>query len=420
MKKETMAIDRPDLRRRAEEALLEKTATSPAPGEEPQKLLQELQVHQIELEMQNEELLYARNEMEAALERYSDLYDFAPVGYATLDERGIIRSINLTAAGLLGMERSQLIGRRFGLFVGSSSILSFIGEAMASPGKITCEMTLRESSEKPRIIRVEALACTAALECQVAIIDITERKRIQEEIRQLNAKLERRAYELEIANEDLEAFNYTVSHDLRSPLTIINGYCQMVQRLCGSRLDEECRGFLQEIEQGIKRMNGLIGTLLNFSSLTRSELRPESVDLSEMAKKVALELGKEQPERRVTFSIAPGVRVQGDPKLLRVVLENLFGNAWKYTGQMEDAVIEFGVTEAAGRNLYFVRDNGPGFDSAHADLLFKAFQRLPGGEEVKGFGVGLATVQRIVQLHGGRTWAEGELGKGATFFFTLG
>jgi light-regulated signal transduction histidine kinase (bacteriophytochrome) len=139
-----------------------------------------------------------------------------------------------------------------------------------------------------------------------------------------------------------------------------------------------------------------------------------------MARAVALELGKEQPGRRVTFSIVPGVNVHGDAKLLRVVLQNLLGNAWKYTGQKEGAVIEFGVTAMAGKSAFFVRDNGPGFDSAHADLLFRAFQRLPGTEEFRGFGVGLATVQRIIHLHGGRVWAEGTVGQGATFYFTVG
>jgi PAS domain S-box-containing protein len=418
-----MSSEADELRRRAEKALREKKTPPPRAGEDPQKLLHELQVHQIELEMQNEELRHARDQMEAALEKYTDLYDFAPVGYATLDGAGVIRSINLTGAGLLGMERSRLVGRHFGLLVtpeSRSTLSAFLGQAMASQGKESFEVPLIGNGTEPRIIRMETVACTLGQECWVAILDITERKRIEEEVRELHEKLERRAYELEIANQELEAFSYTVARDLRGPLVVIDGYCQLIEQLSGERLDEGCRGYLQQIDQGVQRMTELIDTLLNFASLTRTTLQSKPVDLSETARAVAAELSMENPGRRVTFCHAPGLSVHGDPKLLRVVLGNILGNAWKYTCKKEDAVIEFGAKELAGKSVFFVRDNGPGFDMAHADLLFKAFERLPGSQEFQGFGLGLATVQRIVQLHGGRVWAEGEVDKGATFYFTLG
>jgi PAS domain S-box-containing protein len=417
-----MSSEADELRRRAEKALREKKTPPPRAGEDPQKLLHELQVHQIELEMQNEELRHARNEMEAALEKYTDLYDFAPVGYATLDGAGVIRSINLTGAGLLGMERSRLVGRPFGLLVTAesrSTLSAFLGQALTSQGKKSFEVPLVGNGKEPRIIRMEAVTCTSGQECRVAILDITERKRIEEEVRMLHAKLERRVYELEIANLELEAFSHTVSHDLRSPLAVIDGYCQLIEQLGGESLDERCRGYLHQLDQGVQRMTELIDTLLNFSRLTRTELQSKPVDLSETAQAVTAELRKVNPGRRVTFCLAPGMSVRGDPKLLRVVLDNLLGNAWKYTCKKEDAVIEFGAEEVAGKSVLFVRDNGPGFDIAHADLLFRAFERLPGSQEFQGFGLGLATVQRIVQLHGGRVWAEGGVGKGATFYFTL-
>ena len=166
-------------------------------------------------------------------------------------------------------------------------------------------------------------------------------------------------------------------------------------------------------------MNRLIDALLNFSRLTRVEPRRETVDLSGMAQEVAAELTLTEPARRVTFRIAEGITVNGDANLLRVVLENLLGNAWKYTGMREEAVIEFGVTEIDGKPACFVRDNGPGFDMADAEKLFIPFQRLPGAEEFRGHGIGLATVERIIRRHGGRVWAEGEPGKGATFYFTF-
>ncbi len=424
MKNDKRSLEPDELRRRAEETLREKTpARSPRSGDDPQKLLHELQVHQVEMEMQNNELRHARDEMEAALEKYTDLYDFAPIGYSTFDGAGNIRAINLTGAALMGMERSRLSGRPFALFLAAESrsvFQAFLGRVMESQGREACEVPLLGNGKEPRIIRMEAVACTSGQECRVAISDITERKRIEEEVRKLHTDLEQHAHELEIANLELEAFSHTVAHDLRGPMAIIGGYCQVIAQLCGESLDERCRGYLHQVDQGVQRMSELIDTLLNFSGLTHGELQSETVDLSEMARSVAAELEKKPHDRRRTFRIEPGVSAQGDPKLLRVVLDNLLDNAWKYTGKKEDAFIEFGAKEAAGKSrVCFVRDNGPGFDIAHSELLFRAFERLPGSQEFQGFGLGLATVQRIIKLHGGRVWAEGELGKGATFYFTL-
>ncbi len=252
-----------------------------------------------------------------------------------------------------------------------------------------------------------------------AASDITERKRADEEIERLNTDLTARAVELEEVNRELEAFNYTVAHDLRKPLTTTNGYCQAIRELCGDKLDAQCAGYLREAYEGTLRMNRLIEALLNFSRVTRIELRRETVDLSRMAREVADELRAADPGRRVTFRIVDGIAVDGDANLLRVALDNLLGNAWKYTGAHEEAIIEFGTAEVDGRPACFVRDNGPGFDMADAEKLFLPFQRLPSAEEFKGFGIGLATVERIVRRHGGRIWAEGEPGKGATFWFSL-
>ena len=166
-------------------------------------------------------------------------------------------------------------------------------------------------------------------------------------------------------------------------------------------------------------MNQLIDTLLKFSRIIRDEMRHDTVDLSAMAQEVAASLEKGEPERRVKFRIAEGIKVNGDAGLLHIVLDNLIGNAWKYSGKQEETVIEFGVKEIEGKTAFFVRDNGPGFDMAYAEKLFVPFQRLPGTAEFKGHGIGLATVERIIRRHGGRVWAEGEPGKGATFYFTL-
>jgi PAS domain S-box-containing protein len=249
--------------------------------------------------------------------------------------------------------------------------------------------------------------------------DITDRKRVEEEIEILYNNLLVRAFDLEAANRELEAFNYTVSHDLRKPLTIINGYCQAILELFAENLNPQCREYLHIIYDSTLRMNGLIDALLNFSRLSHIELCMEAVDLSVVAKSVAVELQHAETGRRVTFRIAEGIKAKGDAKLLQVVLENLLGNAWKYTGNQYEAVIEFGQTNVEGRHALFVRDNGAGFDMKYADKLFIPFQRLPGSDEFKGHGIGLATVERIIRRHGGRVWAEGAVGKGATVYFTI-
>jgi PAS domain S-box-containing protein len=245
-----------------------------------------------------------------------------------------------------------------------------------------------------------------------SLTDITERKQAEEKIEELNTNLA-------LANRALEAFNYTVAHDLRKPLTIVNGYCQALKELCGEQLDVHCRAYLQEAYDGTLRMNRLIDALLNFSRMAHVELRREKVDLSGMAQVVAAELSLAEPGRRVDFRIADGVSADGDAALLRVVLENLIGNAWKYTGTRDKGIIEFGTTEVDGKPAFFVRDNGAGFDMADADKIFVPFQRLPGAAEFRGHGIGLATVERIISRHGGRVWTEAKPGEGATFYFTL-
>ena len=230
----------------------------------------------------------------------------------------------------------------------------------------------------------------------------------------------KRAEQLEAANLELNAFNYSVAHDLRKPLTNINGYSQLIVELYGRKMDQKCRGYLMEIYEGTLRMNQLIDALLKFSSLAHSELSFETINLSEMAKSIISEMRLAEPDRKIDIQIAEGVKAIGDPKMLRIALENLIGNAWKYTGKKNDATISFGMTMSGRRTIYFVRDNGVGFDGSYGDKLFIPFQRLPGSEDFAGFGTGLATVQRIIKRQGGRIWAEGELGKGATFYFTLG
>ena len=226
--------------------------------------------------------------------------------------------------------------------------------------------------------------------------------------------------ELEATNRELEAFSYSVSHDLRAPLRTIDGFSQILQEDYEDRLDEEGVDYLGRVRAASKHMAGLIDDLLDLSRVGRRPLSRERVDLSGLVAGVVGDLRMSDPDRRVEFVTEESVVAWADVGLLRVALENLIGNAWKFTSREPEAHIEFGVREEGGRPVYYVRDNGAGFDQAYADKLFGAFQRLHAQDEFEGTGIGLATVARIVHRHGGRVWAEGRVGEGATFYFTLG
>jgi PAS domain S-box-containing protein len=253
--------------------------------------------------------------------------------------------------------------------------------------------------------------------------DITERKRVEAELARYREHLEElveaRTNALEAANHELEAFSYSVSHDLRAPLRSINGFSQALAEEYADKLDATAMDYLNRVRQGALRMGELIDDLLKLSRVTRQDLRGQNVNLSALATEIAAELRAREPGRVVDWSLAPQVLAAGDPHLLRIVMDNLLGNAWKYTSRTEHARIEFGIRPDDGNAVYYVRDNGAGFDMQYADRLFGAFQRLHKVEDFPGNGIGLATVKRIVVRHGGRIWAESQPGQGATFYFTL-
>ncbi len=257
-----------------------------------------------------------------------------------------------------------------------------------------------------------------------ASVDVTELRHAQEEVVRLNADLERRVTErtaeLANANRELEAFAYSVSHDLRAPLRSIDGFTQLLLRKYPDRLDATGQDYLTRVRNATVRMGQLIDDLLQLSRVIRADFQRSSVNLSTIAHEVVKELAEAEGERRVSVQIAPDLRAQADPRLIRIVLDNLLGNAWKFTARTTDAKIEFGMERTTTEPVYFVRDNGAGFDMAYAQKLFGAFQRLHNETEFAGTGIGLATVQRIIHRHNGRIWAEAILNQGATFHFTLG
>lgn len=235
----------------------------------------------------------------------------------------------------------------------------------------------------------------------------------------LEQKVQERTAQLNTANKELEAFSYSVSHDLRAPLRHINGFSQAIEEEYSDRLDEQGKHYLKEVRSASHEMAQLIDDVLRLARVTRSEMRWESVNLSEKAKAVLAELQKKDVKRTVVIDIEEELITQGDRRLLRILLSNLLGNAWKFTSKREQSQITFGAGHKDGEIRYFVRDNGAGFDMAYAKKLFGAFQRLHRAGEFEGTGIGLATVQRIVNRHGGRVWAEGAVNEGSTFYFTL-
>ncbi|MEI2578943.1 GAF domain-containing protein [Scytonema sp. PRP1] len=250
--------------------------------------------------------------------------------------------------------------------------------------------------------------------------EVQERQQAEQAVQSLNQGLQRAIIELQAVNKELEAFSYSVSHDLRAPLRSIDGFSQALLEDCHDQLNANGQDYLRRIRAATQRMGQLIDDLLNLSRVTRSEMYLEPVDLSLLASSICTELQQSQPERQVEFVIQTGLLAQGDIRLLRVLLVNLLNNAWKFTSKHTQARIEFRVSKSeSGVPVYFVRDDGAGFDMTYTHKLFGPFQRLHNMRDFPGNGIGLATVQRIVHRHGGRVWAEGEVERGATFYFTL-
>lgn len=346
----------------------------------------------------------------------------------TIGPDGKITDVNAATEAVTGFAREELIGTDFSDYF-TEPDKAKAGYAQAFKEGLVRDYPLevrhREGSVTPVLYnatvyrdeegRVAGLFAAAR--------DVTELKRAEAKIRKLNEELEQRVIErtaqLEAANRELEAFSYSTSHDLRAPLRSIDGFSQALLEDYSGSLDAKGKDYLRRVRSSAQRMSQLIDDLLGLSRLSRVEMHRAEVNLGALARAVALELQKAEPGRKVNFSIAEEAGANGDVRLLRIVLGNLMGNAWKFTSRHPAPRIEFGTVEFEGKAAYFVRDNGAGFDPAYASKLFSPFQRLHPASEFPGTGIGLVTVQRIVRRHGGEVWAEGEVGRGATFYFTL-
>jgi PAS domain S-box-containing protein len=346
----------------------------------------------------------------------------------TLD--GVITSWNQGAERIYGYSAGEVIGRSISLLAAPehTNELPSILVRLARGERVHHYETVRIRKDGRRIhvsLTISPVRDPSGQIVGASAIarDIGERKRAEEEIRQLNEGLERRVAErtaqLEAANKELEAFSYSVAHDLRAPLRHIAGFVDLLQKRAAPALDETCRRYLETIAESVKHAGKLMDDLLAFSRMGRAEMRRRLVPMSQLVREVQRDLHSETNGRCIEWRIGELPEVSGDPAMLRLAIANLLSNAIKYTRPRAQAWIEIGSRPAPGECVFFVRDNGVGFDMQYAHRLFGVFQRLHSVEQFEGTGIGLANVRRIIQRHGGRTWAEGATDRGATLFFSL-
>jgi PAS domain S-box-containing protein len=384
-------------------------------------------------------------------EQFLELGELLPDPLFMVADNGRIEAANHAALQALGLEAEQVFGRPLTDFAAydTTRLMAYLRLCSGSRQPLAGQLTLRDRNKGETVFRcdgavlrpaaegLQALICLRCIPRQISNSqfvllnqkveelnrEIVARRRSEEQVLHLNEELEQRiaerTNELQKAYRDMESFSYSVSHDLRSPLRSIHGFGQALLEDYGDRLDDTGRDYLRRVCTGALKLERLIDDLLEFSRVGRRAIRREEVSLSGLSGEIIEQLRSDQPGRRAGITIGEQIHAFCDAHLLRIALDNLLKNAWKYSGKVDCAHIEFGRLEQDHEQVYYVRDNGAGFDMRYADKLFKAFQRLHSANDFAGTGIGLATVQRIIERHGGRIWADSEPGKGATFYFTL-
>jgi PAS domain S-box-containing protein len=379
----------------------------------------------------------ARKQSEAAIRKSESLksaiLETALDAIISIDHTGRVQEWNPAAKKIFGYERAEVLDQPMDKLIIppalqeiyqdglTNYLMTGVGSLLGKP----IEMTLRraDGTEFRAELAISRVATEDPPRCTALVRDITERKKAEAEIYQLNEQLEQRVRlrtaQLEEANHELEAFSYSVSHDLRAPLRHIAGYVEILQSECTGRLDSTARQYLQTIGDSAAQLGNLIDALLAFSRMGRIEMRQERVSLDALVEEARVALQQDIKDRKIEWQIAAFPEVRGDPLMLRQVIINLLANALKYTRQSASARIEIGALESECEIIFYMRDNGAGFDMKYAEKLFGVFQRLHSASEFEGTGIGLANVRRIIRRHGGRTWAEGAVGGGATFYFSI-
>lgn len=395
------------------------------------KLADELHTHQIELQMQNQELLRAKNELESSRARYFELFDFAPVAYFTFDRRGTIETLNLSAAELLQIDRQRALATPMTVYlddVAKAQFRAHLDLVFERAEKQTIELALAAT---PKVARrhvhvVSRIVCGEMGDtpvCLTAAVDITARKAAEDEISRLNQILEhrvaQRTFELQESNRDLEAFIYSISHDLRAPLRNMAGYASIIAEDYHARVPPEVRGYVQRILAGNEKMLRLVDDLLRFSRLGRTPLDLVRTDLNELVDEALVDLSPEIGSREIVWRRMSLPAAACDRALMRQVFVNLLSNALKYSRPRKPAIISIGTEIRKSERVVFIQDNGVGFDMRYYDKLFGVFQRLHTAAEFEGNGVGLAMIARILHRHGGTAYAEARIDQGATFWFTF-